>query len=254
MTNERAFFDMLLIGWFVLSAVVFVLVFWIKAPYGRHIRKGWGPVMPSIYGWMLMELPAVLVPLIFFSISHRTGDLVSIVFLSMWEVHYLYRTFIYPRRMNMYGKKIPVLIVSMGFVTNIGIGYLNARWLFAFSPSYALYWLYDPRFVFGLICFLMGLTIHIHSDNILRKLRSRGDTAYKIPYGGAYRWVSCPNYMGEIIQWLGWAMATWSLSGLAFAVWTFSNLAPRAYSHHQWYKDSFTEYPSERRALIPKAF
>jgi protein-S-isoprenylcysteine O-methyltransferase Ste14 len=66
-----------------------------------------------------------------------------------------------------------------------------------------------------------------------------------------YRWVSCPNYLGEIIEWLGWAIATWSLPGLAFAVWVAANLIPRARAHHAWYQEHFSEYPPGRKALLP---
>jgi 3-oxo-5-alpha-steroid 4-dehydrogenase 1 len=30
-----------------------------------------------------------------------------------------------------------------------------------------------------------------------------------------------------------------------------ANLAPRAWSHHRWYHEQFSEYPLERKALIP---
>jgi len=78
-----------------------------------------------------------------------------------------------------------------------------------------------------------------------------GETGYKIPHGGLFERVSCPNYLGEIIEWSGWALATWCLPGLSFAVWTFANLAPRARAHHRWYRAKFPEYPEERKALIP---
>ena len=81
-------------------------------------------------------------------------------------------------------------------------------------------------------------------------LRAR-NRRYKVPTGGAYRWISCPNYFGEIVQWCGWALATWSLGGLAFAVYTTANLAPRALDHHRWYRDNFPDYPPGRRALVP---
>jgi len=77
----------------------------------------------------------------------------------------------------------------------------------------------------------------------LHNLRAPGETAYKIPQTGFYRWISCPNYLGEIVVWSGWALATWSLPGLAFAVWTVANLAPRARSNHRWYQDNFSDYP-----------
>lgn len=54
-----------------------------------------------------------------------------------------------------------------------------------------------------------------------------------------------------MIEWLGWALAMWSLAGLAFAVWTIANLAPRARANHRWYRAHFAAYPAERRALVP---
>ncbi len=71
------------------------------------------------------------------------------------------------------------------------------------------------------------------------------------PHGGAFRWVSCPNYLGEIVEWIGWALATWSLAGTAFALYTMANLAPRAVAHHRWYRERFADYPPQRRALVP---
>jgi len=85
----------------------------------------------------------------------------------------------------------------------------------------------------------------------LFNLRKPGETGYKIPKGGLYRRISCPNYFGEILEWTGWAIATWSLSGLSFAIWTFANLVPRAVANHNWYKQKFPEYPENRKAVIP---
>jgi 3-oxo-5-alpha-steroid 4-dehydrogenase 1 len=89
------------------------------------------------------------------------------------------------------------------------------------------------------------------SDNVLRLLKAKTPNGYGVPQGGLYRWVSCPNYLGEIMIWTGWAIATWSLPGLVFAFWTAANLIPRAHAHHVWYKQRFTDYPSRRKALLP---
>ena len=59
------------------------------------------------------------------------------------------------------------------------------------------------------------------------------------------------HYLGEIIEWTGWAIATWSPAGLAFALYTFANLAPRAITHHRWYRERFPDYPRDRKALLP---
>jgi 3-oxo-5-alpha-steroid 4-dehydrogenase 1 len=99
--------------------------------------------------------------------------------------------------------------------------------------------------------FAGGLLLNATSDLVLRGLRRPGETGYRIPRGGAFDWVSCPNYLGEIVEWAGWALATWSLPGLAFAVYTTANLAPRAVSHHRWYQERFPDYPRQRSALVP---
>jgi 3-oxo-5-alpha-steroid 4-dehydrogenase 1 len=31
-----------------------------------------------------------------------------------------------------------------------------------------------------------------------------------------------------------------------------ANLIPRARSNHKWYLENFSDYPSERKALVPK--
>ena len=105
----------------------------------------------------------------------------------------------------------------------------------------------------GVTLFLTGFLINYQSDDILRNLRKPGEERkYKVPYGGAFRWVTAANYFGEIVEWIGWAFATWSIAGLSFALFTFANLAPRARTHHQWYKEKFgKEYPKNRKAIIP---
>ena len=59
------------------------------------------------------------------------------------------------------------------------------------------------------------------------------------------------DYLGEILEWAGWALATWSLAGSDFAVFTLANLLPRALANHGWYQKEFADYTSSRRALIP---
>jgi len=125
------------------------------------------------------------------------------------------------------------------------------RHIFTFSTRYTSEWLADPRFATGLVLFIAGFIINRQADGALRRLRGAGEPDYKIPYDGLYRWISCPNYFGEIIIWTGWAVATWSLPGLAFAIWTAANLAPHARSHHRWYREHFPDYPSMRKALVP---
>ena len=57
--------------------------------------------------------------------------------------------------------------------------------------------------------------------------------------------------LGEILEWAGFALASRSLPGAAFAAFTFVNLGPRGAAHHQWYLKRFEDYPRGRRAVIP---
>ncbi len=120
-----------------------------------------------------------------------------------------------------------------------------------YSSPYPIKWLLDVRFICGVIFFLTGFIINVISDTILRKILSNNEKGYRIPSDFLFSFVSCPNYLGEIIEWLGWAILTWSIAGLSFFIWTIANLLPRALSHHKWYKKEFSNYPPKRQALIP---
>jgi 3-oxo-5-alpha-steroid 4-dehydrogenase 1 len=236
---------------FLLAGATFFALFFINAPYGRHIRQGWGLLVSKRLGWLVMEAPSAMIFAALFLLGSAPRNLTAFAFLGMWEAHYLHRAFIYPFRITDGRRMMPVLIPIMGFVFNAGNAYINGRYLFSLSEGYALNWLADSRFITGLALFIIGYVSNRWADQTLLRLRTFGETGYKIPYGGLFEWVSCPNYLGEIIEWSGWAIATWSLPGLSFAVWTIANLAPRARAHHAWYKARFPDYPKERKALIP---
>lgn len=249
--NEQAFFHYLITGWFILAAVVFVALLLVAAPYGRHSRTGWGPAVNSQLGWVIMEAAAPLVFAACFIVGDNPVTVTTLVFLGLWEAHYIHRAFIYPSSLRGRTGGIPLAIVGLGLLFNMVNGYLNGRYIFTFSDGYGNGWLADPRFIAGILIFIAGYVINRGADRTLHDLRRPGESAYRIPYGGLYRWISCPNYLGEVIIWTGWALATWSLPGLAFAAWTVANLVPRARAHHAWYREHFPDYPPGRKAFLP---
>ncbi len=249
--SEGTIFNLLLAAWFVLAEVVFVTLFFINAPYGRHQRHGWGPALRVTPGWVLMEAAAPISLALLFMLGDNPVTLTSWAFLLLWQAHYLHRAFIYPFRLPPRARSIPLTVVLMGLVFNLGNGYLNGRYLFTLSDGYTVAWLWDPRFIAGVAIFVAGFVINRFADRTLRRLRQPGGTDYKVPQGGLYGWISCPNYLGEIIVWCGWALATWSPPGLAFALFTAANLVPRARAHHLWYRERFPDYPAGRKALVP---
>ncbi len=244
-------FEPLLYFQLAVSPVILLSLLFISAPYGKHSRGGWGISLPSRVAWIFMELPAVLTILIMFLVSDKEVGMVNLLFLGLWQFHYGYRTFIYPFLIRGSKQNFPILLVLFALVFNGINGYINGYYLFHLYPSYSIDWLTSPQFIIGTIIFLGGWLMHVHSDYIIRNLRKPGETGHKIPFGGMFRWVSSPNYLGEVIQWTGFAILTWSLPALAFAIFTFANLFPRAISNHQWYKGRFEDYPEKRKVFLP---
>jgi steroid 5-alpha reductase family enzyme len=103
----------------------------------------------------------------------------------------------------------------------------------------------------GIAIFVLGWWLNGSSDRGLIRLRGSGRSGYRVPTGGPFRWVTCPNYLGEIIEWAGFALASRSPAAAAFAVFTVANLGPRALAHRRWYRAEFPDYPLDRKALIP---
>jgi 3-oxo-5-alpha-steroid 4-dehydrogenase 1 len=252
--SELTIYNGLLIAWFAIAVVVFIMLFFVVAPYGRHTRKGWGYAVGNKLGWVLMEAASPIVFAVTFLLGENKTNPAALVFLVLWEMHYIHRAFIYPFSLRDTVHRMPLSIISFGFLFNLMNGYLNGRYITHFSGGYPNTWLTDPRFIVGVVLFIAGYVINRQADQALRALRKPGESGYKVSNHRLYRWVSSPNYLGEITIWVGWAIATWSVAGLAFAFWTVANLLPRARANHAWYRSTFDDYPPERKALIPKVW
>lgn len=248
---ELSTLNYITIGWIAIGLLSFPYLLKQRAPYGRHTNTSWGPLMSNKWGWVLQEAPS----LIFLSFFFFTGSLqkttASYVIWGLWAAHYIYRSFIYPFRTRTDGKQIPVLIVCSAIAFNFVNGFTNGYYLGNFGGNYSNDFFTSPQFLIGITVFFTGVFINHQSDNILLNLRKPGETGYKIPQGGLFRFISCPNLFGEMIEWLGFAIIVGSLPAWGFAFWTFFNLFPRALHHHQWYQQKFADYPKDRKAVIP---
>jgi 3-oxo-5-alpha-steroid 4-dehydrogenase 1 len=244
-----AFHYTLLLVMFAVAGVAFFFSLFVPAPYGRYARPWWsGPDLPSWSAWMLMECPQPIGMAVWFAFGPR-HDLGAVVLFGMWMFHYAYRCLIYPFIPR--SSSMSLSVVLLGMTLNTGFSYLNGRWLFAFGPPLGAEWLRDPRFLLGAVLFFGGLALSCSSDLILRGLRKPGEKGYRIPFGGGFRLVTSPNYLGELTQWTGWTVATWSLPAATILAVSAANLVPRAHRNHRWYRDRFPDYPSSRKALLP---
>lgn len=258
-TTATGWYDTLIIASLIFCPLVFISLFFFPAAYGRHKDTAgyyWGPGIPTRWAWFLMEFPSCIIFAIIFFWGEWAFKPVPLLFLLMWQFHYFHRTFIFPFRIKPKpGDTTPLGIPLMAIATNTVISFLNASILSwaAISRGYELSWLYDPRFIIGVIVFITGYYINKKADRMLRHLRKYGEnkTGYSIPRGWLYEKISCPNYFGELVTWTGWAIATWSFAGVIFVILTAANLVPRAFTNHRWYHDRFEDYPKDRKVIIP---
>ena len=241
-------FNQLCVIWAIVGIGSFILLQFVTAPYGRHLKGGWGPKLANRAGWIIMEAPSLLIILYFYLTSDQSAyaGLLSI----LWIIHYTNRTLVYPFRIRTRGKKMPwVIVLSAIFFNCVNAG-LNGYFLAHFDPydtSYFMNW----NFYAGIALFVSGFLTNQISDHILIHLRKPGESGYKIPNGFLFKYVSCPNLFGELMQWSGFAIMAWNYPALSFLIWTGANLIPRALGHHRWYKKHFDDYPENRKSMIP---
>lgn len=244
----------------VMAVIVFVALFFFKAGYGYLSTSKWGPKISNKTAWIIMEAPAFLFLLYqtirFAASGTDTGNSKAVLYVmaGFYLLHYFQRSFIFPLMMR--GKStMPVVIMLMGLTFNTLNAYLIGGWLYTEAPAgmYGTGWLHSPQFIIGTLIFFAGMAINLHSDHVIRNLRKPGDTRHYIPRKGLYRYVTSANYFGELTEWVGYAILTWSPAGLLFAVWTFANLGPRAKSLTEKYEQEFgEEYVTlKKKHLIP---
>ena len=199
--------------------------------------------------WFLFELPALVT---FPAIYLASGNLylVGNVVLGLWLAHYIHRSLIWcwlvPKRnatvsladVHLFHWLQPDQRRAIGLVH--GLRHSLPRAMADGAPLIA-----------GVGLFVAGAALNVWSDYRLLHLRTKAGDSRVIPSGGAFNFACCPNLTGEIIEWIGFAVLTWSLPGLAFALWTVANLVPRAVWRRDWYRENSDDFPKRRAALIP---
>uniref|UniRef100_A0A8C6WP86 3-oxo-5-alpha-steroid 4-dehydrogenase C-terminal domain-containing protein n=1 Tax=Neogobius melanostomus TaxID=47308 RepID=A0A8C6WP86_9GOBI len=180
------------------------------APYGRY-TEGSPLSVPACWGWFLQELPAFLVPALMACTTDGSVHGRRLL-LCTFMLHYLHRSLVYP----FFLRGRPHARAAGGVRGRVCLlnGFLQT------TPSSLL-----PRTGLGLALFRSGPVcvwdvMNIHSDHILRSLRRPGETVYRIPRGGLFELVSGANFLAEIVEWFGFAVAVWTLPAFSFAFFT----------------------------------
>lgn len=239
-----------------LAIIVFITLFFVQAGYGIFHTKKWGWSIPNKIGWILMEAPAFIVLFYLWWTSSVRFEIPEFIFFLLFELHYFQRSFVFPLLMKG-NSQMPISILAMGVLFNSINGFLLGESLFHLVSDtfYTAAWFGQPLSVAGLFLFFIGMAVNLHSDHVIRNLRPIGDTRHYLPQKGMYRFVTSGNYFGELVEWTGFALLTQSTAAWIFVIWTFANLAPRAYSIRKRYIQEFgAEAVGNRKCLIPFIF
>ena len=231
---------------------VFVTLYFVDAGYGKFRSNKWGYSINNKLGWVLMECPA-LIP-IAYTIVTLTPSALAILFMSLYALHYVYRSFIFPALLKG-NSKMPLAITAMGATFNFTNSTLLCASVVAFPKesytdicSYASNW----NFWLGIVLFFMGMYTHMKADHTIRNLRKPGDTNHYLPKGGLFDYVTSANYFGELLEWTGFAILLCNPAAWMFVWWTAANLVPRAHAINKKYRAEFgNEQVGKRKRVIP---
>lgn len=237
-----------------LAIIVFISLYFVTAGYGQFRTRQWGWSINNKVGWALMEAPVFLVMLAVWSTSGWSLHIPELILLGLFLIHYFQRSFVFPWLMK--GKsRMPVSIMLMGIVFNVINGIMQGGGLYWFpnpdfqeGAAYLLRW----NAILGILLFIAGLFVNWHSDHIIRHLRKPGDTRHYLPQRGMYRFVTSANYLGELMEWTGYALAAATFVAWVFPIWTAANLVPRAHAIHKKYRAEFGDAAvGSRKRIIP---
>ena len=247
-------YNIFLVVMAAVALVVFIALYFVEAGYGYLFNPKFGFPVPNKVGWVLMESPVFFAMAVLWWMSDYAVEAAPLALFLMFELHYFQRSFIFPMLMRG-NSKMPIGIVLMGMVFNTLNAVMQGGWIFYYAPEMGYYdgWMSKPYFYIGAAVFAFGMITNIHSDYVIRNLRKEGDTKHYIPKGGMFKYVSSANYFGEFMEWVGFAIASWSWAGVVFAWWTFANLGPRSAALYRRYVREFgAEFTAlKRKRIIP---
>jgi 3-oxo-5-alpha-steroid 4-dehydrogenase 1 len=242
MNTFETFYFGFLFSMLGLAVVVFIALQFVTVAYGMTYNNRWGISISSKWGWWLMETPVFLAMLIIYGISLylkiKPFNFVTAFILLLFLLHSGQRRFVFPLLMQGHSK-MPLPVVFSGIFFNFCNAFMQGCWLFIICPThkYPIHWFWSPQFIIGSAIFFFGMIVNLHSDRIIRKLRSsKEDNNYYLPKGFLFARINSSNYFGELLEWLGFAILTWSFAGFVFFCWALANLVPRSKAvYHRYY-------------------
>lgn len=247
-------FNLLLLSMTILAVVVFISLYFVDAGYGRFYNRKWGMPVNNKIGWVVMEAPVFVMMIVLWLTSNRVTDVYEAGFSAVFPDS-LFSAVV------CFSVPIAGQWLHSYFGGSNGRGFQSAECRDAGRLDFS-------RFACGLLSGFVALVTAVYhrNSNFLcgnghqsavgqhhPKPTKNGDNKHYLPKERMFKYVTSANYYGELLEWFGFAVLTWSWTGVVFVVWTFANLAPRAAKIHERYKRDFPEEMknSNAKRIIP---
>jgi very-long-chain enoyl-CoA reductase len=185
-------------------------------------------------------------------VAVRTNGVLGALLLpvALWEIHFVRRT-LESALLHRYGKPS----VPFGDAIQEYVYYWAFSAFIAWSitrDGYAV--AKDPLTIAGLAVFSIGEAGNFVAHVMLARFRPEETRLRVIPKGFLFDAVSCPNYLFEILTWIGFAMVVRVSGASLFALASAGILADWARKRHAAYLAEFADYPKTRKRLVPYVF
>ena len=106
--------------WIGLAVITFVALYFFKvtAPFGRHSRTDWGPMVDDSLGWIIMEAPSLICLWISFLYFHSTETpVIAYIAMALWSIEG-------PARRNIVRLRV---VGEIGRLRAIGIHHIDLK-------------------------------------------------------------------------------------------------------------------------------
>lgn len=231
---------------------------WTSFGYSKFANQDRKLSLPSKAGMLIVYGPAValfwLPALLWSSGEASTPWLIALGV--MCSLHFLKRcleSLFVHRYSGVMNLGTVVMICGMYSMAALLFGAIAAREVDAATLSAGAGWPWVGYL--GGALWLTGTALNLHHHRLLAKLRKPGETGYKLPKGGLFRWVACPHYLAEILAWWGYALVLQHVGGVVVVSVMTLYLAGRAYNTLTWYRERLgDEVPAGWKRLIPGVY
>lgn len=104
----------------------------------------------------------------------------------------------------------------------------------------------------GVALWVIGESVNFYCHIVLSRLRSVGGTERGIPHGFSFDWVTCPNYIWEILAWIGVIMITRAWNNVYFIIQGIYYMQTWSQGKESRYRKEFPgRYKAKKYPLVP---